>query len=671
MDGFLPVVISNTTGLSPDDVYVLLGGASLPSPPAPAVPSPVYFFQVTGGGVMSPILATDTTYSVDYSYPLSALPQSTTGINDYLVYVPQVSGARFYFSINSPMFLESDTNPPPPPAPPPPGAPNQIQAPNYFAFYDPNYSNLYETVEMTFDPTGNTTGGPTDIPWTAFINTTEVDAFGFPVQISFYQYDPMSPSAVTPLIQNPNALPSGYGVGGPVGAQTRETILSTVVGGLISGDLTGQNVWQRLAVPFYADPYLALGFSTYLRVLSPKQGMGNSNTSVAPNYGLSPSLTCQVMIPACGGSVPFRNYNYPPFPPDYITNDLYTGVPGMPYLNYLFDYYTGGTNLYITVPADSPATTYEGITTGVLGSQTLTFTGLPGGANAGQVNQLIQSDVTSFQMFSGSQETTPFMSAGSDASQLGFYFGDAFMVNMLPSAVGTQNGVTPPNIPINITDAVDWEYYYIPWVGNPNTNVYYTAQPQIMGKMVPPAGPWMNLYSQQFHAVAVRNSIPLPPPYPDLNEVGLSYTYDFDDSLGISGTMSLSSITPLTDNPYLGITLGEIEIVPDPYSDPNSYDVTFVYNALATLEYSQGGGPFIPVTNGSTVNGLFSNRANPLTIKYTNGAGSTGTSYFNMYLYYQFMQPLQAYNSSETAIITGTIMSPNSAIPTQFNVTLP
>jgi hypothetical protein len=170
------------------------------------------------------------------------------------------------------------------------------------------------------------------------------------------------------------------------------------------------------------------------------------------------------------------------------------------------------------------------------------------------------------------------------------------------------------------------------------------------------------------HDAAVRNTVS-----GWLNDVGLCYAYDFDDSLGFSGTITPSNLTLQTLSPYINVTLGVIDTsIPDPYSDSTAYDVTFTFPATPgyALEYSQGGGAYAPVTSGVPVLGLVSSRANKLNLHYTNLQGPTGDHYFDIYLYYQFIQPTVVYNGDTTAIINSTTITPNSATPTAFAVAL-
>ena len=625
---YIPIVLTNNTTLPDTEVYVLFEGKyKYPN-------GGLFFFQLTEFtsppmGVYAPVTPATTTLSTNYSYQLSTLPRSSTGPNDYLVYVPNCPSNRFYFSINSPMFLESDASP------------NNISAPSYFAFYDPNYSNIYESVEMAFIPDGGTGGDL--IPWTASMNTTEVDAFGFPIRIQYQSYAPATPTSVTPMVQDPNALPSGFGVGGLSGATTRSTIITSILNSLTTGDLTLQppKIWPKLALPFYTNPYAGSGLQTYLRVLSPKQSVGGS---AAPSE--IGGLTSQHLPTVQPGPTQFLNYNYPPFPMNYLTANTYGNANS--FADNLMAHYTSGTTLYISTGGGTP-TVYQGVTTGSTPNQVMTFTGISG-SHTGQVNTINESDINTFKMYSGSQ----LMTGGSDGDLLGFYFGDAFTVGLIGGAVGTQNSGPPPNDPINVTDAVTWEPFYTP--------MYYTAQYAFSG------GPWMDLYSDSLHHIAVRNSVGSW-----LNGVGLCYGYDFDDSLGFSGTITPASTTLDTLSPYLSVTLGEIDTsVPDPYSDSTAYSVTFNFpsDVSHALQYSQGGGPYINVTNGSTVPGLVSSRSNKLNLHYTNGQGPTGDHYFDVYLYYQFIQPTSVYNGFTTGIINSTTINPNSATPTSFTINL-
>lgn len=624
---YLPFVISNNTTLNADEIYICFVGNYK------TAGADIFFFALSENtsppmGVFSPVEVSNTTFSATYSYPLSSLPQSTTNANDYLCYIPSAPSNRFYFSINGPVYLQSDV-------------PNSIASPTYFAFYDPNYNQLFESIEVGYILHGGS--GGEHITWTASINTTEVDAFGLPLRIQYQTFTPTDPSAVTQLVQVTNALPSGFGVGGGGGNTTRNEILTAVINTLTDGDETGQSPkeWPKLAIPFYTNPYAPSGLTTYLRVLSPKQSVGDAES---PSH--TGGLTSFHLPAVQPGPVQFFNYNYPPFPLDYVNNTIYGDTNS--FADSLFSNYTGGLALYISTGGGSP-TIYECVTSGTSPNQVLTCTGISG-PNTGQVSTLDQSALNTFSMYSGNQ----LFSGGPDGDLLGFYFGDAFTVGFLGGTLGTVNGVTPPNIPIDITDAVTWEPYFI--------TDYYTPQYSFTG------GPWLDLYAHAFHEVAVENSSA-----GFLTDQGLCYAYDFDDSLGFSGTITPTTLTPFQNYPYASITLGVIDTgVPDPYSDPNTYSVTFNFpgGSAYALQYAQGSGSYIDVTSGTTITDLYSNRSNPLKIHYTNGQGPTGDHYFDVYLYYQFLIPTVVYNSSEDAIINATTITPGENPPTSFTIAL-
>jgi|GEM_PF-3221909 hypothetical protein len=623
--GFLPVLITNDTGFSDNQVYVILEGQQIAG-------GTQYFFSLDKStGVYTPHIATVSSYSPNYSYRFSELPSSITGSSDRIVYVPDLNGARFYFSINRPIYLASKTG-------------NAIAAPSYFAFYDPNFNTLFESVELTYTNDFIYKQPPPVIPWTASINTTEVDAFGLPIKIQYYSHNPSNPSKLIPVIQAPNALPSGFGEGGLAGNTTRSAILNSVHSGLSSGDLTGQNVWTRLVIPYYSDPYTPSGLQTYLRILSPKQGVGNDpSTAIQMQGGIS--IQHLNTVQGTGGVPRFYNSNFPFFPYDYFSSTSFGNSNS--FADDLFSYYTGGTDLYISTGGQSPAI-YQGSTSGASPNQTITFT-LFSGSGPSPLT-IDQGNLNVYKMYSGNQEI------GASPSPIGFYFGDAFTAGILPSTTGTASGT-----PINITDATNggWE----------DTNVpnYYTPLNNLL-----PGGPWYSLYAKELHQVAIRTTFTAPTPN-FLSGVGLCYAYDFDDSLGISGTITPKNTTPESDNLYLRITLGKIDTaVPNPFADTNSYDVTFkTPSNTRTLFYRQGNtGPYIQVPfnpSGTTISGLFSNQFTPLYIRYTN---NQGTSDYIVYLYHQFLVPQGRYSDAEISVINSTTITPDNIPPTSFTINL-
>jgi hypothetical protein len=364
-------------------------------------------------------------------------------------------------------------------------------------------------------------------------------------------------------------------------------------------------------------------------------------------YGLTTSQTAQV-DPA-ETTTPYLNYNFPQFPIDYLTGTTY-GNPNS-FATDLFNYYKTGTPLFIFVGNSS--TLYQGswLNDAVEGPY-LYFLGIQG-PNINDVATLFQSDISTLEMYSGSQLMTcpstpsPPPPSCPDNANLGFYFGDAFTIGFLPSTIGTMM-----SNPINITDALVWQPMYIP--------LYYDIQypPSITG------GPWFDLYAKLLHEVAVSNVVSS-----DLNGVGLCYGYDFDDSLGISGTLSPKNPTPSSPAPYLGITLGAVDTgIPDPYSasTTSSYMITFDYpnDVNHSLQYQLGGGSWITLSPGGVIP---STNMMQLAIRYTN---CQGLHQFNVYPLYQLLQPVNTYNDGDGSVINSTTITPNSTTPTSFVINL-
>jgi len=309
--GYFPLVISNTS-LQPDDtVYVLiLGGLTQ-----------VYYLETEFYGKLVPLQVSTSTYTPSYSYTLTQLPRSTTGPNDYLVYLPNgTSSGRVYFSFGSPLFLLANAN-------------NTLTAPSSSSFYDPNYNLIYDFAEMTISEIANPT--PSCITYQPFLDTTQVDNWSIPIKLFFAEYPS---NAIYIPTDSPSTNPTGF-------SGSRETLLTTIVAGLPSP-------WSDLALPFYTDPYTSGGFTTYLRILAPKTG----TTQTLPQ--------------------PQSNYAVPQFPLTYLDS----GSPS--YLDNLFAYYAsgGGNTIYIQAETShgGSGATYAGTTSGTTfsftsGSTTITM----------------------------------------------------------------------------------------------------------------------------------------------------------------------------------------------------------------------------------------------------------------------------------------------------------
>ncbi len=367
VSGYFPIVISNGTGIPDSQVYFL----GLPN-------ANTEFFQLSGAfaGAMTTVPITTSTFSASsqYSYPLSALPQSTTGPHDYIIYVPYGNSDRLYFSIGNPLYFLSNS-----------GSASISIGNN---FYDPNYNVIYDFAEVTFRTAVPPMAG--DIDWTVTLDTTQVDSLALPIKLGFYTYNPANPSAVTPYIGgigNPSTNPVGFAI-------ARDTLINNIVNGMTAS--SASNTWKNLALPFYTTPYSPTTPTTYLRVMSPKHG------------GPVPQ--------------PKANYQIPEFPNGYLTNN----GNGVDYLNAIFTFYTSGTSLYLQTDAGGgTGEIYKGTVSGNL----FTFVGQ---THPSYTVTLDKTALTIENMFSG---TPPMTNTGStpsvDIGIMADYFASAFVLGLL------------------------------------------------------------------------------------------------------------------------------------------------------------------------------------------------------------------------------------------------
>lgn len=379
MTGYFPIVISNGTGLPDNQVYFL----GLPN-------SNTQFFTLSGAfpGAMTTVPITSSTFSASaqFSYPLTSLPQSTTGPHDYLVYVPYTSSDRMYFSIGNPLYFETTSG--------------SAIASIGNDFFDPNYNVIYDFAEVTFRAVPPPM--PSDIDWTVTLDTTQVDSLALPIKLGFYSYNPASPSTVTPFIGGigtPATNPVGFAI-------DRDTLISNIVNAMAAS--SASNTWKNLAIPFYTDPYSPTTPTTYLRIMAPKHGGTVSQ--------------------------PKPNYQVPVFPDTYLTNN----GNGVNYVNTIFTFYSSGTSLYIQTDAGGGSgEIYKGTVSGTI----FTFTGQ---THPAYTVTLDQNALTIENMFSG---TPPMTNTGStpaaDVGILADYFSSAFVVGLLGVNALYDSAATP------------------------------------------------------------------------------------------------------------------------------------------------------------------------------------------------------------------------------------
>ncbi len=577
--GYFPVVISNTSTQPNSDVYLIVINNGL---------TQVLYLRGKFPGEMVISSVTSSTYTPDYSYTLSSFPSSTTGANDFLFYVPnEMNSGRIYFSIGNPLFfLNNNTS---------------ITAPQSFSFHDPNFNVLYDFAELTI--TKIVPPPPSsDIRFQPFLDTTQVDNWSLPIMLGLYSLDLKNPTVKTPY--QPAGAPATNFAGF---AGNRDTLLTTIVSGLTSP-------WDRLALPFYTDPYSPGAPTTYLRVLAPKTG----TTQTLPQ--------------------PQADYSIPQFPLNYLTTPT-------DFLTLLYNFYPGTPSLYIQADGGSNEI-YRGVASGNI----FTFTST---TSSSHKLTLDKSAITVSQMYGG---VLPFVNMGAPSGDVPIiqkFFGSAFAVGLLGVPSLFDSSAAPLNDE-NLTA-------HLPRSGGPITSPPYYNTPAIF-----PSSSY-DLYAELLHAVAILPTTPPYPSSPPLPTVGLCYAYDYDDALGMSSTVAPPATTRNSENIYAILTLGAIPTLPTGvYDDPNSYDLTFTFPPSVTFKYRQGtSGPFITATSPASISSVTSTKNNPFQISH-NGR------IFNVFPKYQFFQPIQQFTTPYNAVIQGTTFTPNvPSAPTAFTIALP
>lgn len=234
----LPFVLVNNTGHPDADVFVLFFdnfgdylsfGTGMTQP----------------GTLVAGMVGDMGTQSTTYSYPLSALPPDGNG--NHVVYVPYMSSARAYISIDHKLSLNVAAGP-------------SIQPPPAVVTSDLNFNTLWDFMEFTFTTSGNQ----------VTINTTAVDAFGLPLWLYLS----------TAAGGGSNAQNVGF-------FQPRQTILTGVQSSFTtdSQQISTRTQWNKLFAKN------TNGGQSTVRVLSPKSGIGfvanmfDSNYLDNPTYG--------------------------------------------------------------------------------------------------------------------------------------------------------------------------------------------------------------------------------------------------------------------------------------------------------------------------------------------------------------------------------------------------
>lgn len=299
MLNYVPLVITNHTGIDASQLYVMGKGQTLAATDA-------YFLQPDLTTGVCSLVSSETNNSADpsISVKLSSLPSA--GPNSYYVYVPQMISGRFYISVGTPLYMETLFT----------GGLHKINDPSQTTVQDPNYYTLYQDFEFTLDAN-----------YDLYTNVTNVDYFSLPLTLGSHTY----PSGKAyPTLDNLTVV--GY----PMNS-TRKAILNGINAGLLS-DASSPPQWPSLTIPFYSDPYTAGAPLTDLRILAAKLSIALGLNGVQ-FVGADPANVQT-----------FFSANYLQTPGPYSSD----------YMTQLYNYYNvGGNQLQVTIfPKNYPAATY-------------------------------------------------------------------------------------------------------------------------------------------------------------------------------------------------------------------------------------------------------------------------------------------------------------------------
>ncbi len=225
----MTVVLQNITGFPDSEVFVMTFGKQSGKQG--------YLDIDTMTGVASFTVASETTFSSDFSFPFSDLPSLDS--NSRYFQVPQpFESARMYFAIRFPIILQIGKDSM--------TGDSTIQDPDTANFADPNQNTLYDKLEFTYN-------APPALATNAnlFINPTAVDFFTLPL-----------------TIQVVNPVPSGQDTAGlPF---KRSDIYAYMQEVFDRFDVTSDKVWNDLYINFVEDPFKPNSkIITTLRVSAP------------------------------------------------------------------------------------------------------------------------------------------------------------------------------------------------------------------------------------------------------------------------------------------------------------------------------------------------------------------------------------------------------------------
>ncbi|MBI5273580.1 MAG: hypothetical protein HY860_00820 [Chlamydiales bacterium] len=253
VSGYMPITFVNNSGLSADDIYIVV-----------LVNSSTQYLSFSGA---SPVLATisdftATTYlsSSDYSYPLSSFENTGSSPNTYTFYIPNdgntgvpgsnvMQSSRILISLQQPLtyFINNA---------------GVLQFPTEFDVTNDNYYILNDKIE--FDLGSNALNRLN-------LNLTGVDFFGLPLSVQanykfFYGTNFTDACSVT-------GMPSGVSL---------SDVFTQYTSALSSLALPFNDYWGGL-VASYTNPAGGGGDVCNLRIYAPATAMGSTQTQSNPS----------------------------------------------------------------------------------------------------------------------------------------------------------------------------------------------------------------------------------------------------------------------------------------------------------------------------------------------------------------------------------------------------
>lgn len=596
--------------------------------------------------------ADGTNGSVENSVLLSNLPQASgTGLNPaYLIYIPVNSSARSYFSIGKPMHLSTTYSPA--------KALIAINSPAPNSLNDPNIWTPYQDFEFGFGISD------TDSSTSVYMNMSYVDYFCIPYRLSAKSYQGL---AIDPPI-------AGYASGMPAGSTQTSvlTAVNNVLNPLVNTQYPYQDTWGSLPFQFYPNPYTSSAGGGTVRLLAAK-----NSTALGRTFS---------------GGIPTINS----FPSDYLTNaSVGPSDSGIYYMQNLYNYYlASNSNAY------SPLWTVITPAAGLVEYKVYSDPNTPGQLNfeayetdgvtrnsANDTNVNLYTIALGDFLSGNITFANGFTNANPIGAELGKLLSALFDIEQLPLMVATTN-LKP------FYNAFDYKALGVNHGGY--TDISYFPNPASNG-----AQPAYNLYDQALHLQELgAGTLPNNP------LLGVGYCFDYDDLLGMDGTISGLPIqdkygnpsqVPGAANPYVVMVLGAMNgTIPD-LTDPYYYSVTigpaadgaqvvFTYNGGSTTATATGttaipgqifGGT--PITGGSSdylhatftfngINYVFNINLLGQVVIPTTGGTNSGT-------YPTFSAADQAFQSNFTFTVTspghaGTSIDP-IPITLQFNSSPP